>query len=247
MKINEIVEANGRIKQGLKDVGRGLSGIGKGVGVGIMKAFDKYAGGKGEVGVKGVDYGTPDEKRIELAKRVDALSNFIKVQSRKGKLPTEQELVTYHINSGYSVSAARGMAQEDFETMQDIKTNLKLDHPDWTDAQLNTETKKQFYMGVKAALAQPIPVSKQQTSVASKLAKDLTAPPGEESFAQTQPTASEIVEKIRAVSGDPLVYQYGKQQYHLNGRGNWAKFPGEKEVPQTVAALLNQAADRDGY
>ena len=64
-----------------------------------------------------------------------------------------------------------------------------------------------------------------------------------------QPTAdqSDILDNIKVASSEPLIYQFNKTQYHLNSRGNWAKFPGEKEVSGTVAALLNKAADRDGY
>ena len=64
-----------------------------------------------------------------------------------------------------------------------------------------------------------------------------------------QPTVdqSDILDNIKVASAEPLIYQFNKTQYHLNSRGNWAKFPGEKEVSGTVAALLNKAADRDGY
>ena len=58
---------------------------------------------------------------------------------------------------------------------------------------------------------------------------------------------SDILDNIKVASAEPLIYQFNKTQYHLNSRGNWAKFPGEKEVSGTVAALLNKAADRDGY
>ena len=243
MKINEIVEAEGRIKQGLKDVGRGLGGIGKGVGVGIMKAFDRFGGGTGKVGIQGVDFDTPKEKTQALAARAAALADSLKLVNKRGELPTETQLVQQYIKQGFSRQEASSMAENDFTTMQEIKAEVRSQNPGSTDTQLNLETKKEF-------LKQQTKSTKQTSSspITSKLARDLQNP-GDESFAQAQPavTASELVSKINAVSANPLVYQYGKQQYHLNGRGNWAKFPGEKEVPQTVAALLNQAADRDNY
>ena len=240
MKINEIVEA-GRIKQGFKSVGSGLKSIGAGLGVGALRALDKFGGGKGEVGIQGVDYDTPNEKTQALAARANALADSLKQVNQRGNLPTESELAQQYIKQGFSRQEANNMAENDFTTMQEIKLAMRNQYPRSTDTQLNIATKKEF-------LRQQTKSTKQTSApVTSKFAQDLQNP-GKESFVQTQPaTASELVSKINAVSADPLVYQYGKQQYHLNGRGNWAKFPGEKEVPQTVAALLNQAADRDNY
>lgn len=68
-----------------------------------------------------------------------------------------------------------------------------------------------------------------------------------------QPTkpapASDVLSNFRIVQANPLIYQYGnnpKKQYHLNDRGQWALFPGQKEIDQTTSALLSRAADRDG-
>ena len=243
MKINEIVEAEGRIKQGLKDVGRGLGSIGKGVGVGLLKAFDKFAGGKGEVGVQGIDYGTTDEKQQQLAVRAAELAKFLKQVTARGNLPTEDQLVQQYIKQGFSRQSAMKQAEDDFNKMQDIKLDIRSKNPTLNDTEINLATKKEWLRRETATAKQPLPAAG-----AAKLAKDLAAAPGDESFAQTPPpaAATTILNNIKIANANPLVYQYGKQQYHLNGRGNWAKFPGEKEVPQTVAALLNQAADRDG-
>ncbi len=242
MKINEIVEA-GRITQGLKDVGQGLGGIGKGVGVGIMKAFDRFGGGTGKVGVQGVDFDTPNEKTQALAARAAALADSLKLVNKRGELPTETQLVQQYIKQGFSRQEASSMAENDFTTMQEIKAEVRSQNPGSTDTQLNLETKKEF-------LKQQTKSTKQTTSssITSKLARDLQNP-GEESFAQAPAprAAQDILDNIKVAQTDPLVYQSGKVQYHLNNRGNWARYPGEKEVSSTVNLLLNKAADRDGY
>lgn len=71
-------------------------------------------------------------------------------------------------------------------------------------------------------------------------------PPPAQQATDTQTTQANVLDNFRLAQTDPLIYQYGKKQYHLNDRGNWSAFPGQKEVDQTTAALLSQAANRDG-
>lgn len=68
----------------------------------------------------------------------------------------------------------------------------------------------------------------------------------------SQPTASpedNFLNNYKIVQHNPLVYQFANKPnklYHLNDRGQWAAYPGQKEVDQTTSALLTQAAERDG-
>ena len=72
-----------------------------------------------------------------------------------------------------------------------------------------------------------------------------TAPAQAAPAQQTTVDQNNILDNIKIASSDPLIYQLDKTQYHVNNRGNWAKFPGEREVGGTVAALLDKAAKRD--
>ena len=88
----------------------------------------------------------------------------------------------------------------------------------------------------------------QQAAEKLNLGKTVAEPKvGQEPAQQTTVDQNDILDNIKVASTDPLIYQFNKQQYHLNNRGNWAKFPGEKEVGGTAAALLDKAAERDGY
>jgi len=141
MKINDIVE--GRIWQGVKDVGRGLGGIASGIGVGTAKALDKFAGGKGEVGVYGTDFGagTDSQRQLNIAKDATALANML----RQYRNATREEIVTDLIKQGQTHQNAQRQAdrviqQRSKQSQQTTQTATTTQQPAQQPAQQTTQT-----------------------------------------------------------------------------------------------------------
>lgn len=233
MKINEVTEG---VWQGIKSIGKDIA----------------------SVATKAVGTGLPRERKISSSLQKQIIANNQSLARlisdlRGERYPTESELTQYFINKGWSSNQAKDNVNAAFTTIADTRNKAEAAYPTASPVQVAKLVMTKFYKNQKKQDQEDLAAYASSTgNNTANLAKALVAKGAVDMLPskQSQPAqqaASEIVGKIKAVSGDPLVYQYGKQQYHLNGRGNWAKFPNEKEVPQTIAALLNQAADRDGY
>jgi hypothetical protein len=90
------------------------------------------------------------------------------------------------------------------------------------------------------AIAQQAPAS-SGTAAASNTAAAATT-----TTAASAATPS-LVDNFKLINSNPVIYQWGKRQFALNSTGDWSNLGSDTPIKdQNLAALLTQAAHRDG-